>query len=179
MTKILRSPDRYYIALGKVVNEMSHLEFAMIGCMSILAKDQIGNIHSIIAGSMTAELCNMLRSNCRYRIKSKSLLKRIESIIKNIENVNKRRNRYIHSRWSFAKDRSFAVREKSSNRSKELFEREYPIPDIKKVQNISRDAHALRWKLIRLFHNEIALPIRLAEIEKNKLKTTPPSQQNT
>ncbi len=105
--------EQFEIALGRMIIRLSNLEFSIMSAISILTKLEVDTAINLLAGEHLPTLIKMLDSAFPYAIKDRKkelgdeALREFAAIVKRLDNVNTKRNYYVHRMW-FLEDNPIA-----------------------------------------------------------------------
>src|SRR6185369_11818160 len=94
-----KSVDDYLKALGRISVNFTRIESFLGIFVGELISEDFGLNLCVVAGSGMMELVNLFRALFRYRVAKSDLIKRCQAVLSKIEDVNDRRNRFLHSEW--------------------------------------------------------------------------------
>ena len=180
------APPKYLKALGKITNAISQLEWFMVHCIqrcsSIKTYDEI---ICLVGGDNFDVLYKKLDKMVKFILQDEpKLLQEFKKIVGSLEDVNRDRNKYVHSIW-FLKPPNLAGRTKVLRTIKSgtrLWESELVsidklnklIKDIAKTQN-----NLLSFMFSYLLEIDKAIDKRVREYDATKMLATSKKTSNS
>lgn len=140
------TPIELYEVLGRITAMFSELEITVFVAISLLISDNSETVKRLVGGDSFDVMLTKLNSIFIFKIHDELLLEKFAKLKKRVEDVNIKRNRYLHSSWLLDNDRKI-VRTKSKRRQeigKPSSEYEYTDVQTLKdfVQEIGRVIHS-------------------------------------
>lgn len=104
-------PNEYLAALGRIVVYMNRLELNIRFTFDkILGKGTGTFLNELFATENFNRLLEVFRLTFHYKVSDEQLRKTFDALCVRLHKLNEERNRYLHSNWFFARDKSRVIR---------------------------------------------------------------------
>lgn len=155
---VLLTPERQrlLIALGRIVMGMGSLETQVVIAITTVARMNYGACQSLVAGENLESLFKMLDSIFAYEVRDGFLKEQFLVILKQLRDVNDRRNQYLHSHLMFT-DGADVIKSKFTKGKKgtPLHWKPHSVP-IEDFEKLSDDINGAASSLSALISNHSA-----------------------